>query len=64
MIAGGVRTFDRMPGMGRHPPPLLLGEHRLFFFISPLQLLDALVVVVDGGGEGAFGAFLAHDEGV
>ena len=48
--------------MRRDSPPLLLREHLLFFFIAAPQLLDALVVVVDCGGEGAFRALLADDE--
>ena len=46
----------------RHPSPLLLRQQLLFLLISSLQLLDALVVVVDGCSEGSLSTLLADDE--
>ena len=54
-------TFDRVSRVC-HPPPLLLRDHLLLFVIAALQLLDALVVVVDCGGEDSLRALLADYE--
>ena len=47
-----------------HPSPLLLRKQSLPLIFPSLQFLHTLVVVVDRGGKGAFGAVLADDEGV
>lgn len=53
-------TFDRMSM--RHTPSLFLMGPLLRFIVEPLQLCDALVVVVHGGGECFLRALLANDE--
>ena len=59
-------TFDRMSriALPRYPSPLLLGKQLFIFLISTLELLNSLVVVVDGSGERSLGAVLAYDEGI
>ena len=47
-----------------HPSSFFLLLQSLLFIFAALEFLDALIVVVDCGGEGAFGAVLADDEGV
>lgn len=55
-------TFDGVARVGGHAATLLLRQHFLLLILAALQLLDALVVVVDGGGEGAFGAVLPDNK--
>jgi hypothetical protein len=53
-------TFDRVPM--RHAPPLFLMGPLVRFIVKPLQLCNALVMVVYGRGEGLLRALLAYDE--